>query len=754
MSGITPYDANLPTAREWQGLLDRSEPTAQSSLHYWMGLIITRGWRAIAVGVLLFGLVVGAASQITPSYYAEGSVLVQPSRTNYAEGRSEQTAGQPIDTSAVDTEVEMLKSRALSETVIEKLGLLNDPEFNPPAGSKWQVHFSSQWPFVSITSEPVPTTAEQILTRTVNAVQRHTFARRVGLTDVVRVGFSSSDPVKAEKIDNALIAAYLARQVTEKQNLVAQANDELNASVDKLREAALTAAAAAAQYKNQHAILSAEGASMVEAEISKLDEQIAQAHADRVQKEAQVSAAMALGGNGGDGADIPQALTSNTMTELRKQEAAISEQVAQLSAQFKPDYPDVKRAQAQLNDIRGQIRRELARIHSGQNAEVRAATDREQSLISSRTQAQAALDANNAAAVQMTALQLKADAAKQTYEGYLNRASDVAAARTLQQADASVNYNAAVASDTPSPNMTVVMAAAALLALFGAALVIVLPEFWSRRFRSSGDVEYGIGLPLAATLPDISSIGYARRLRGPDAPTLSLATDRFTAFAEAFRNLRAYLALLDPSEPSKIIALTSSVPREGKSVTSLCLAQILAQGGKSVVLVDCDLRRHGLTGLIAEAADAEVGIVKAMSQSSLLNDALILDPRSGAWILPVVPREGIPENIFSTAQADALFRTLAQRFDHVILDTPPLLGVADARILATKADKVLFIVQWNKTPMGAVQAAAELLQHSGAKVAGAVLSRVNIRQQSRFGYGDSSDYFGAYKNYYLTTNQS
>jgi capsular exopolysaccharide synthesis family protein len=349
-------------------------------------------------------------------------------------------------------------------------------------------------------------------------------------------------------------------------------------------------------------------------------------------------------------------------------------------------------------------------------------------------------------------LELKADAAKKTYEGYLNRASEVAAARTLQQPDAMVNYKAAAASDTPSPNMRLVMAGAAILALLGAALAVIVPEYWRRRFRSSSDVELGIGLPLAATLPDITSIGQTRRLRGPAAPAISLMTDRFTAFAESFRNLRAFLALLDPSEPSKIIALTSSVPREGKSVTSLCLAEILAQAGESVVVVDCDLRRAGLTGLVSEAANAQIGIVSAVKKNLPLNDVLVLDPRSGAWVLPVVQREGVPEDLFSTKQADALFRLLAQRFDHVILDTPPLLGVADSRILATKADKVLFVVQWNKTPMSAVQAAADILQQCGAKVAGAILAQVNIRQQARFGYGDSSDYFGSYKNYYVTNS--
>lgn len=746
MSTLAPYDVNLPGRKDWQPMLDRSE---QSPLHYWMGLILGRGWRAALVAIVIFGVIVGFVSTMPRTYYAEGSVLVQPSHSNLADANQNQNM-QPVDTSAVDTEVEMLKSRALSETVIEKLGLLRDPEFNPPPASKWDVNFSWQFPFISISSVPEQVTPEEILRKTVDAVQHHTYARRIGLTDIVRVGFSSPDPLKAQKIDNALIEAYLARQVTDKVNLVAKANDELTASVDKLREDALTSAAAAEQYKNSHSILSPQGASMVEAEIATLNQQIAQAHADRVQRQAQINSSM--GGKNADGGDTTAALNSDTIRELRRQESDISAQVAQLSTQFKPDYPETKRAQAQLNDVRGQIRNELARIRSSLTAQLNAAGQREDSLIASRKQAQDTLDANNAARVSLVSLELKADAAKKTYEGYLNRASDLAAARTVQLPDAMVNYKAAVASDTPSPNMRLVMAGAAILALLGAAVVVILPEYWSRRFRSSSDVELGIGLPLAATLPDITSLGQTRRLRGPAAPAISLMTDRFTAFAESFRNLRAFLALLDPAEPSKVIALTSSVPREGKSITSLCLAEIMAQAGESVVVVDCDLRRRGLTSLVSEAANAKVGIVEAVKKNLPLNDVLVLDPRSGAWVLPVSQHEGVPEDLFSTKQADALFRLLSQRFDHVILDTPPLLGVADSRILATKADKVLFVVHWNKTPMSAVQAAADILQQCGAKVAGAILAQVNIRQQARFGYGDSSDYFGSYKNYYVTNS--
>ncbi|HVA12428.1 MAG TPA: AAA family ATPase [Stellaceae bacterium] len=744
MNHLARYDAALPAAAEWPGALGRIKP---STLRYWIGVVLSRGWRAFAVAVLLFGVVVGVVSQLPRTYYAEGSVLVQPSRGNPASVDQNQ-AGQPLDTSAVDTEVEMLKSRALSETVIEKLGLLSDPEFNPPT-TKWHVAFSGQWPFILVSSIKTDgLSTEQAVNRTVDAVQHRTFVRRVGLTDVVHVGFSSRDPSKAQKIANGVIDAYLARQVTEKVKFVAQANEELDASVDKLRENALTTAASAEQYKNAHSILSPEGASMLEGEISSLDQQIAQAHANRVAKEAQLTAAMAMGRRGSAGADLPEALSSDTIRELRKQEAELGAQVAQLSAQFKPDYPEAKRAQAQLNDVRGAIRRELNRIHSSLTADARAAEQREASLIASRSQAENQLSTNNAARVALVALELRAEAAKKTYEGYLNRAGDVAAARSLQQADATVNYQAAVSVGSVSPNMRLAEAGAAMLALLGAALVILLPEFWSRRLRSSTDIEHWVGMPLAAALPDIASIAHARRLGGAAAPARYLSAEPFTAFAEAFRNLRAFLVMSDPSEPSKIIAVTSAVPREGKSVTSLCLAHILAQSGASVALVDCDVRRRGVTELVSGASDARVGIVEVIEKGLPLSEALIRDPKSGVWVLPVAGNQPTPRDLFGKKEGDRLFRKLAEQFDYVVLDTPPLLGVADARILATKADKVLFVVHWNKTPASAVQAAADILQDCGAKVAGAILARVNVRQQARYGYGDSSDYFRAYQHYY------
>jgi capsular exopolysaccharide synthesis family protein len=255
-------------------------------------------------------------------------------------------------------------------------------------------------------------------------------------------------------------------------------------------------------------------------------------------------------------------------------------------------------------------------------------------------------------------------------------------------------------------------------------------------------------------VPDAQSLD-PKRLRSALAVFSSNPTDRLvdhplSAFAESFRNLRAFLTFAAQGDDVRLIAVTSAMPREGKSVTAFGLARTLALTGARVVLVDCDLRQRG-SSRMAEPCLVDgkpVGLVEVIQGDVPLAAALARDSRTNLAILPASGRSA-PVDLFSTPQSDALLRDLADHFDYVILDTPPLLGVADARILAAKVDRVLYVVHWNKTSVRAAQAAVDILHESGATVAGAALTRVDVSGQARFGYGDDSDYYGAFKRYYV-----
>jgi len=732
MNNLIPITHELPAH---PGQAFRPIEPERMHLRQLFGIVLQRAKLGLGVAALVFVLVLAAFALKTPTYAAYGSLVVDPKHTNLA-AANQQVSGAPPDMSAVDTEVEVLRSPAVAEMVVRRLKLWNDPEFNPAMKPR----LFGLGPAPAPIAEPNP----DLVARTTRVMMGHMWARRAGLTYVVEVGATSTSPRKASQLANVVIDSYLKRQVDQKLEAVLKANKELGTSLERMRQDAEAAEARVQQYKNAHGLFSAEGATMAEQEVSTLNQQVAIAKAEAAEKQARVAAAEGQLRNGNLGADVGAALGSETVKELRKKEAELSVKLAQLQTDFTPEYPEVKRTAAQLKDVRAQIQNEINRILSSLRAEARASSGRLSSLLASRGQAQGGLSANGQAQVGLVALQQRADAAKQIYEAYLNRAKQVAAEGSLQQADARINASAQIPNSPSSPNMKLAAALAFLAALAAAGAAMLMAEFWDKHLRSRLDVERELGVPFAGVLPDFRSVR-PKGLRGrAGEPAEYLVSHPFSGFAEAFRNLRAFLMISTRGDDAKIIALTSAVPREGKSLTSFCLARTLALSGASVVLVDCDLRQRGTTKLSGEG---EAGLVEVVQDDVPISDALIHDEKSNCFVMPA--GKSVPYDLFSNPKTDEVLRELSERFDYVILDAPPILGVADARILAAKADRVLYLVQWNKTPLRAAQSAVDMLQECGANVVGALLTKVNVKGQARYGYGDSSDYYGYFKNYYI-----
>jgi capsular exopolysaccharide synthesis family protein len=702
-----------------------------------LGILLQRAKLGLGVAGVVFLVVLAAFAMQTPTYGTSGSVVIDPKGVNLAHTQQPEGWSAPPDSSAVDTQVEVLRSHALAERVVRRLRLYNDPEFNPAMAPRL---------FGLVRARPpIAVPDASLVSRVADGIMPHTWIRRAGLTYAVNVGFSSASPRKAALIANTFMSEYLVKQLDDKIAAVTRANGELGQSLEKMRQDAENAEARVQEYKNAHGLMSAEGATMAEQEVSTLNQQIAIAKAEAAEKSARLAAAQAQLRNGSGGADVGAALGSDTIKELRKREAELSVKLAQLKTDFTDEYPEVKRTEAQLKDVRSQIQSEINRIMSSLRADATAAAGRESSLLGSRGVAQGGLQSNNQAMVGLLGLQQRADAAKQIYEAYLGRAKQVAAEGSLQQADASISSPAAVPTSPSSPNMKLGTALAFLAALIAGGAAILAAELWDKHLRSRIDVERELGVPFAGVLPDFGSIR-PKGLRGKDAePAEYLVNFPFSGFAEAFRNLRAFLMVSAQQDDSKLIAITSAVPREGKSLTSFCLARTLALSGARVVLVDCDLRQRGVTKLIGPR---DVGLVEVVQGKVPLAEALVHDPKSNCFILPATDK-ALPYDLFSNPETDAVLRDLSERFDYVILDAPPILGVADARILAAKADRVLYLVQWNKTPLRAAQSAIDILNECGANVVGALLTKVDVKGQAAYGYGDSSDYYGYFKNYYI-----
>lgn len=721
-------------------------------LHQLIATFRRRSRLFIAVALIIVAAVVLVTFQQTPRYTATANVMID-TRKRQVSDIQEVLSGLPADSSVVDTEVEVLKSRSLAERVVSDQHLDQDPEFNKSLQPKNPVVAVLTAPIDGLkdllsSHAPGAGAAELKATKTheavVDSVLSRLKVRRSGLTYVIDVSFESENPVKAAQIANTFASLYLTQQLQDKYEATQQANQWLNQRLAELEPQVAQAEAAVEQYKAQHGLLASVGSSLTEQEISNLNNQLAQAQADQAERDARLRTAQQVMASGSIGDNLSGALNSPTITQLRAQAAELSSKVADLETKYGPKHPEVQRAQRALADNQAQIRDEINRQVSSLQAEDQVARQRTASLQGSLNQVKGTLIGNNAATVELQDLQRKADAASTLYDSLLNRAKQTSADQGNEQSDARIVSRAKIPIKPSFPNKQLNFALAIMLGLAGGAGSVFLMEALDSGLATSEDVERMLGLPHLGAIPLLDSTTDGKAMGVP--PGRYLLEKPLSAFAEAFRNLRASILFSKVDTPVKVILLTSSLPGEGKTTTTFCLGRSMAMSGANVVVVDCDLRRRNINRMLN--IEPEVGLIEVLQGAASLDDALIFDEPSGAWFLPLAKSVHTPKDLFGSHAMDRLIETLRARYDMVLLDTAPVIPVADTRILAPKADVVVFLAQWRKTPRKAIEAAFGLLKSVGADIAGVALTLVDARQQAKYGYGDTGYYYRSYRKYY------
>ncbi len=264
----------------------------------------------------------------------------------------------------------------------------------------------------------------------------------------------------------------------------------------------------------------------------------------------------------------------------------------------------------------------------------------------------------------------------------------------------------------------------------------------STSLTTAEDIEQRLGRAYLGSIPLVSSIAGAG-----SSPIDSIVNHQRSAFAEAFRSLSTALQFSGRGGEPKIVMITSSLPQEGKTTTSIGLARSAALHGKKTLLIDTDLRRRGVNRLVKKA-NAAGGILEVLGGETPLADALIVDEATGLDVLPVGKASHDSDYLLTGEAMDRLLATVRETYDLVVLDSPPILPIADGRSLATKADAVVFAIRWRKTAEQAVRTAFRLLPREKVHLSGVILTQVDMRKQSRFGYGDAGYYYNQYKEYY------
>lgn len=697
----------------------------------------------LGTAMAVLTLVVLITFQMTPKYDATARVVLN-ARETQALDVSAVISGMSPDAAIVDTEAELIKSRVIANKVAEKLNLFVEPEFNTLLKEK-KGFLSFLFPAQLEVADPA--NDRLIRERTIDQLLKFVEVERSGITYAIEITATSEDPLMAADIANAFADQYIVDQLDQKFETYNLVNSYLAGAVEKKRIELRKAEAAVENYRAANGLFSVRGTLLSEQQISDLQAQLVLQEANLAERQAKLTTVNRRLSLGAGPEAITDVLTSQVIGALRAKQADLTRRQADLETRYGPKHPLMDKIKSEADDIKRQINEEMNRIVAGLANEVEVAEQRVLSLRSSINELRNGLSTDNQAQVKLRELEREADLLRKNYQQLLERSQQAVLFEDLAEADARVADPASIPTRAAFPNFFLNLALAIFMGGVFGGLMVALAEVFDNGIRTAEDVERTLSSSLMALVPqlDPSKLG-----EGIETPQDYIVEKPLSAFAESYRSLRNSLALsgAGPSA-SKVITLTSAVSGEGKTVSTLCLGRIAALSGDRVIIIDCDVRRRTLSAHFDGKEHDLYRLNGVLSGEVPLRTAVIKDEKTDLHILPVLQdRSGLGDQ-FGSGRFQAFLSQLRTKYDLILLDTPPLTAVADARLIAQAADRVVQVVRWKSTPANVAQSARKILDEVKTPVAGALLTQVDMRAQAGYGYEGSYRYYAQHGKYYF-----
>lgn len=693
--------------------------------------------RRLSLFVMVIALCLLVAVNVTmlmPRLYrSDADVVMNRDRAELVpDGRpADPSLTAPPRAEEIDTETKVIGSRELAGRVADALRLESDPAFLA------QINRGGLSRRIRGALGLAPAEPADRRRAVIDALLARVDASRLDNAYAIRISYSDTDPLRAARVANAFAEAYRVSGAVAKRAENEAALKVLSARIEQLRAQAQADFRAVQDFRVSHGLLSAAATSLAEQETGAYAAQLAMARSAAAADRGRAGAA----GSAGEAA----AVTAPVVQALRAQRATISVRVADLATRYLDNHPDLVTARQQLADIDAQIAAEMARAKAGASAGLAASAagtaTQVGALQAGLSAARGKLAADNKALVGLDDLTRKAQASQQLYESYLARYKEVMGQTGIERAESRLLGKAQPPRAPVSPNLLLNLALGLVIGVLLGGAGAIAAETAFPGLTTGEDVENRIGLRYLGGVPLLGSVG----LRGT-SPAESLVSHPGSAYAEAIRGVLG-ASRLGNRDRNQVIAVSSALPGEGKTSLALSLARSAALAGEQVILIDCDTVQRGLSALIA-ADEARPGLREMMRDGIKLGEAMVKDPLSEAMILPITTAFPDGERLLERGNFHRMIGALREHFGLIVLDTAPILPIAETRELLALADNVVVTALWRKTADSAVKAALRLLPLHAIGDIGMALNRMDMRKQAKFGGGDASTYYNAYKKYY------
>ncbi|GLT01103.1 hypothetical protein GCM10007897_24940 [Sphingobium jiangsuense] len=672
----------------------------------------------VAAGVL--ALAVALMMLMTPQYESVARIRIDPSQNPLAnKQQSDQTTLSP---EAIETEVSAMSSLDVARTVVRELNLANDSEFAKGLDEG---------------PDAARMGAEERETLVAQAVLKKLSVGREKLTYIIAMRFRSRDPVKSAKIVNSFADNYLKAKTGMSVGTASRQTQWYEQRLAELGNEMRTAEAALADYRARTGLVATDSRSsgtVVDQQIPALSGSLANAESNAAAAQAAYSSAREQISRGGIDS-VSEVRNSPVIADLRSQRAQILRSMGEVQARYGDKHPESIRVRDQLASIDEQIRDEAARVVNSLAADAVSAQARAASLRNSLSQLEGARAQNTRNEAMAQSLERDAVAKRAAYDKMSEMALTSAQASQNSLSQAVIVERAQPPMQPSAPNKPLILALGLVAALVAGGGTIAVQEMLVTGMQTVEEVETALGIPVLAAVPKVAK----------SANPADILIERPTSlFAESLRIARASILGVRESRPPQVIALTSALPSEGKTTTSLAFARTLALNGAKTLLLECDVRRAALRHMVGDPAIG-AGLVEVLHDEAPLDAAIQPSGIDNLDQLLVRSPFFSSENLFGDGKMEELLRRLRSRYESIVLDLPPLVGLADGRFLATMADAAVLAIRWNATPSSAAASALGWMRSDGANPIGAIYTMVDSSAEAIGGLYYSKKYSAYYQ---------
>ncbi len=718
------------------------EPKEVELRQYWK-VIQKRKWTILSIASIVLMATAVMTFTMEPIYRATATIQINkenPQIVDFKEIFSVNT----MELDYYQTQYKILESRTLAKKVIQSLKLSEHPEFLPKRKTVYHDLKAKTGTFFSELFRSPKEEASTSESRS-EILLTNNFLKRLKIEPIrnsrlVKIHFDSNYPELSAQVANTLANTYIQQNLEIRFVTTEKAKEWLTRQIQDLKAKVERADEDLQSFGSKHDIISLEEKENVTMQrLTELNEALTKAEADRIAKEAIYRQ---IKGRNIDA--LPPILENKLVSDLKQAYIQLEAQYVKQLETFKTDHPEMIRLKKQMDILKARLDGEIERITSGIQHDYESALKREALLRRAfEDQKKKAMEMKEKA-IQYNILKREADTNRELYKGLLQRMKEAGISAGITASNIQVVDQAEVPIKPHRPKKGLNLTLALIVGLFLGVGAAFLFEYLDNSVKTPEDVEQLIRLPFFGIVPEISM---ERRKRLEAQPRYPIELITFghpkSMLSEAYRNIRTSILLSFSERPPKRILISSPNPAEGKTTTALNTAIALAQTGARVLLIEADMRKPRIYKVLKQ--DNGLGLSNFLSGNadlpSIIREAEIPNLH---YILsgPLPPN---PSELLGSSLFKRMMESLSERFDHLVIDAPPVLGFADSVVLSALVDGVVLVVEAGKTPRETLQRAKEVLSQVNGRILGVVINRVDIQRSRYDGYGY---YYYRYHDYY------